>query len=43
VDSNYVWAIFAFISLVIILASIFLALTGRLEMIDDSVQEDEAA
>jgi hypothetical protein len=40
-DSNYVWAIFAFISLVIILGSIFLALTGRLEMIDDSVTEGE--
>jgi hypothetical protein len=41
-DANYVWAIFAFISLVIILGSIFLALTGRLEMIDDSSEEGEA-
>ena len=37
-DANYVWAILAGISLVVILGSIFLALSGRLEMLDDSDQ-----
>ena len=38
-DSNYVWAILALISLVIIFGSIYLALSGRLEMIDDWDEE----
>jgi hypothetical protein len=40
-DSNYIWAIFALVSLVIIFGSVYLALTGRLEMIDDSDEEPQ--
>ncbi len=39
-DSNYVWAIFGLISLVIIFGSIYLATSGALEMIDDWGEEE---
>ena len=38
-DSNYVWAIFGLISVVIIFTCVYLGVAGRFEMIDDWEEE----